>query len=1404
MDQFAISIGAKISEYAVEPIGRWLCYSFRYSSNIENMKKEEELLRVDKNSLQLRVDAAIRNGEKIYDSVNSWLAKVDAETEKVSKVLEGSAEVKTGCSIGACLDLKQRHRLSREAERIVKDMAEVRGKGNFDQVSYRPPPQELITLTDPNYVMLTSRRPSTEGLLNGLRDTNINVIGVWGMGGIGKTTLVKQVARQAKEEKLFDEVAFASVTPSPDPNRIQKEISEMLGLKLDEESVTLRASRLRERIKQDKNKKILIILDDIWKPLELEAIGIPSEGCKLILTSRNRDVLISAMGTQKDFEVGVLSKEEAWSLFEKMGGNSVKDPNILPTATKVAEKCGCLPIALVTVSKALKNKDLRQWKDALRQLQRPVPGHVTDILREVYIPIELSYEHLESGEVKSVFLLCTQLGYGFPFRDLLKYCYGLGLFNGIITLEDATNRLHTVIRALEDSCLLLRIPNSSDDFYMHDIVRDVGRHVASKNHNMLVMGEDGGDIHELPSGMECSKLRCFNVCYCNDCSLQMLDDFFKELKNLSVLDLTGMELPSLPPSILVLTNLQTLCLDHCVLGDISVIGELKSLLVLSVISSNLTQLPREIGFLTSLRLLDLTDCSKLEVIPPNVLSSLVKLEELYMGNSFVQWEAEGLYNNERKNASLVELKRILSHLTTLEIHILDASILPKDMMFENLEGCKILVGDVWDWDWSDRRENSRTLKLKLKTSFEAEAGIKMQILLKKSQRLFIDELKGVTRFVEELDVEGFQHLKHLHIQNNAEIKHIISSSMSAIALPVLETICLKHMISLERICQGQLLTTSVGKLRVVKVEHCEKLKFVFSSSVARGLSLLEELEIKECSNMCAIVVKEGEGEIEDGNSNVVNLFPRLRKLLIDGLPKLISFLSSINANEEIISDGNQLEFHLPVLDEQVVFPKLEKLELFSIALMEEMATRSSWTLRNILPSLRFQNLSYLTVKGTCNVRYLFSLSTATSMVQLKSLKVFECKDMEEILLIENEEERGKMASPTELFPLLEYLQLYNLPILKRFCIGHNIQFSILISLKLFGLPKLKCFSPGARPSKWPSLQFLWVGDCKAIEIIASKCSSFQETFEQGQLEGSVQQPLFVVEEGAFPNLVNLAFDLNDIAWPGQFLEELWCKLKVLCMHFRNTGSAFPPSTFIGRLHNLEIFFVGEACYEEIFSYEVLVDQEKCATTLTNLRLLQLLKLPILTHLWKEETQPCPIFRNLKILKVFQCGKLRNLVPSSVSFQNLTNLEISKCHGLIELVTSSTANSLVQLQEMSVTECKRMTEIVAREGSEADEVITFSKLTHLKLDWLPKLATFCSGSYSFIFPSLEEVIVRQCPEMKIFSAGVLSTPKLKRVQAIEDDKWHWKGDLNTTIHWLWEGSRTPGDWLWETNRHGMVV
>jgi len=259
-------------------------------------------------------------------------------------------------------------------------------------------------------------------------------------------------------------------------------------------------------------------------------------------------------------------------------------------------------------------------------------------------------------------------------------------------------------------------------------------------------------------------------------------------------------------------------------------------------------------------------------------------------------------------------------------------------------------------------------------------------------------------------------------------------------------------------------------------------------------------------------------------------------------------------------------------------------------------------------------------------------------------------------------------------------------------------------------------------------------------------------------------------------------------WRGQVLWECFCKLEDLELINDHNNSAVSLANFLKGLHNLEILAVHRTRWEEVFPYEQALGPEEHARILPKLRELILTELPMLTHLWKEDTQPCQVLHNLEKLKVTECGKLKILVPSSVSFQNLSELEIWKCHGLINLVTSPTAKTLVQLKKMSLSECESITEIVTREGGEANDqvVITFSKLTYLKLDCLPRLINFCSGSYYLEFPSLEEVIVRQCQEMKIFSYGDLSTPKLQRVQATKEDEWHWKDDLNSTIHWLWEG------------------
>ena len=70
-----------------------------------------------------------------------------------------------------------------------------------------------------------------------------------GMGGIGKTTMAKEVARRAKEEKLVGEVVMAVVTQNPSVTKIQGEIADMLGLSLTMESTTGRAGQLSNRMK---------------------------------------------------------------------------------------------------------------------------------------------------------------------------------------------------------------------------------------------------------------------------------------------------------------------------------------------------------------------------------------------------------------------------------------------------------------------------------------------------------------------------------------------------------------------------------------------------------------------------------------------------------------------------------------------------------------------------------------------------------------------------------------------------------------------------------------------------------------------------------------------------------------------------------------------------------------------------------------------------------------------------------------------------------------------------------------------------------------------------------------------------------------------------------------------------
>ncbi|XP_065850291.1 probable disease resistance protein At4g27220 [Euphorbia lathyris] len=823
-----------IKQYVVTPIKQHISYSFTCDSNVQRLHDEVEQLKNKRFRLQQSVDAATRKGDEIYPNVTEWLSTAAKDIEEAEELIHGREEAKKKCFLGFCPNLKTRYQLSKKAYKE----ASVKGKllqdaQGLDPISFSPSPPQIIEDNKYGRDALPSRRLILHQIMDALNDPNLNIIGVYGLGGIGKTTLANEILRKAAEQKLFGTVILVAVSQTPDLRRIQGEIADPLGLEFQAKEVPGRARELQQAL----NKvKVLIILDDLWQKLDLNAVGIPSGdacgGCKILLTSRRKHVLSNEMCTQKEFPLAVLEPEETWRLFE-MSVSKAKDPELRAIATEIAKKCAGLPLLILIVATDLRNKGIHAWKDKLIQLSCLENKEIYEQVNEV---IKSSYENLIDEEAKSLFLLCPQFGNpNIRIQDLLVYCAGLGLFKHMDSIEGARNRVLTLIDKLKDECLLLD-GDKAGFIKIHDLVRDIALTIASdvqhafvstskvtstelRNKDWTRISLRCSDIAELPEVLECPKAELFSL-FAEDLNLDIPNSFFAEVTQLKVLHFTEVNFVfGFRSSLGFLTSLQTLSLERCRLDNLAIIAELKQLELLSLANSSMEELPREIKALTRLKLLDLRDCWNLQVIPANVLSNLCLLEELYMLNGFHGWELEG-------NASLVELKN-LSHLTTLEIEVEDEKLLPKDWFFNGLQNYKIYVGHFHLSFGSEEYESSRVLQLEL-TSIGLMHRIKE--FLKGTEVLHLDEVKGIENLLFDY---------------------------------------------------GQLETDSLGKLRFLEIRNCHSLKNLFPFSCHKCLPQLQKIEVESCDNMEAIVGEGSEGEVME--------FPQLTSLKLEHLPHLMGF-----------------------------------------------------------------------------------------------------------------------------------------------------------------------------------------------------------------------------------------------------------------------------------------------------------------------------------------------------------------------------------------------------------------------------------------------------------------------------------------------------------------------------------
>ncbi|XP_024030632.1 disease resistance protein At4g27190-like [Morus notabilis] len=942
------SIVAKFVEYTTVLSARRL---FDYGRNVNNLRGRIQELNDAEETIRGRVEEATRIGEEIHADVQSWLSSTRSISQRAEDFLNNNRDrANFSCCNVRIPNLASRRQLSREARQMVEDVTHQIQAAEFIRISSRPALHSCIAFRG-EYEYFESRKRMLEEIMKALQDREVTKIGVYGMGGIGKTMLAKEVARQATEAKLFTEVAMTTISQTPDPRRFQQEIAEKINLDIKEvESVPARADRLQRRLREE--KRILIILDDIWEILDLLEVGIPFEhhGCKILMTSRSLDV-VRSMGVEKSFQVYSIFGEEAMNLFQGIVGDIVERPDFKRLAIDVVGECGGLPLAITTVASTLKGQDsLDVWRDTLRRLRNIIsPTNIDEPLREVYRSIRLSYDSL-SDEQKSLLLLCSLHGEDSNIRiqDLIMIGVGWGLFHNVHTLSDARTRVHSLVVRLKARCLLL-------DGYgfdcvavrMHDVIRDVALSIASEERDMhsIVIDKledclNGKNLKDskvislryessdtqLPERLDCPQLE----------SLFLVSDAFgrmerrmpipkhffeKSRHHLKSLLFCEAELVPIPPSLHSLQNLQTLCLRYCVLGDVKLIGDLTCLIILDLSYSTIKQLPIEVGQLNRLQLLNLEGCNALELIEPNVISSLIRLEELHIPYSFDKWEAGEITVCRRSNANLAELVN-LPQLTSLSLRVPHSKTFPKHFMFsEELERYRICIGSSMHSFWDPRLYGvARSLELTLQERSQLKE-LGLESLVKRSEALSLDGLVGVKNVVCDLDNEGFSDLKRLEFSRNVSVQYIVNCTVDQQihlrkAFPMLETLRLGKLTNLERICQGKLPQDSFNKLREVYVTNCDKLKNLFPLSIAKRL---EYIQVRDCDMMEEVVGHGRENDahiISDEATHHVVEFLELHSLILQSLPKFVQFISW--SESEATCGSSSVQSPIPLFCEKIL------------------------------------------------------------------------------------------------------------------------------------------------------------------------------------------------------------------------------------------------------------------------------------------------------------------------------------------------------------------------------------------------------------------------------------------------------------------------------------------------------
>ncbi|KAL2249641.1 probable disease resistance protein At4g33300 [Sesamum indicum] len=507
-----------------------------------------------------------------------------------------------------------------------------------------------------------------------------SVVGIHGIGGIGKTTLAREICKDEEIKSYFNNrVFFLTVSQSPNVEQLR---SRILGMVTGNTIVGHgdRSPQMNLRYDVGASARVLLVLDDVWTQSVLEQLLIKIPGCKILVVSRLK---FPPSVVNCSYELDLLTENEAVSLFchFAFGQMSIPLDADKELVKQVVDECKRLPLALKVIGASLKGQSEMFWTSAKNRLSRGQPlceSHEVQLLERM----KLSIDYLSERE-RECFL---DLG-AFPEDKRIPLDI---LINMWVELHDIDEQeAFAVLVQLSDKNLLTLVKDAraGDKYssyyeisvYQHDVLRDLAIHLSNvgsvnQRRRLLMPRREAGlpkdwerhvdepfsarviSIHTGEMSemdwlrMDCPKTEVLVLNFASDGYFlpPFLDNMpklralilincstsnsvlhnttvFSSLTNLRSLWFEKISLPLLPDTTIPLKNLQKVSLVLC---DISksvnrsavdlphLFPRLSELTMDHCI--NLTELPSSICQMQTLKSLSVTNCDSLQELPSDL------------------------------------------------------------------------------------------------------------------------------------------------------------------------------------------------------------------------------------------------------------------------------------------------------------------------------------------------------------------------------------------------------------------------------------------------------------------------------------------------------------------------------------------------------------------------------------------------------------------------------------------------------------------------------------------------------------------------------------------------------------------------------------------------------------------